>query len=66
VVTVCVNAKGRLSSDPLTAKSSGFSRLDEAARKLARAGSGHYIPSTEDGVATDSCYPLSVRFQLSN
>jgi TonB family protein len=66
VIKVCVNVKGRLMADPIAAQSSGFVRLDEAALKLARAGSGHYRPSTEDGVAVDSCYPVGVRFQLKN
>jgi TonB family protein len=66
VIKVCVNVKGRLMADPIAAQSSGFARLDEAALKLARAGSGHYRPSTEDGVAVDSCYPVGVRFQLKN
>jgi TonB family protein len=63
-VQVCVDAKGRLSSAPTMAKSSGSARLDEAALKLARAGSGHYRASTEDGQPVNSCYPLGVRFQL--
>jgi TonB family protein len=63
-VQVCVDEKGRLSSAPTMAKSSGSARLDEAALKLARAGSGRYRASTEDGVPVSSCYPLGVRFQL--
>jgi TonB family protein len=65
-VQVCVDAKGRLTSDPTTAKSSGSTRLDDGALKLARAGSGHYRASTEDGQPVSSCYPLGVRFQLKN
>jgi TonB family protein len=63
-VQVCVDRKGRLTSDPTTAKGSGSARLDEAARKLARAGSGHYRASTEDGQPVNSCYAFGVRFQL--
>lgn len=66
VVKVCVNSKGRLTTEPVTAKSSGFERLDLAALKLAKAGSGHYRPSTEDGVPIEACYPVGVRFQLRN
>jgi TonB family protein len=66
VVRVCVNAKGRLTADPVTSKTSGFERLDLAALTLAKAGSGHYRPSTEDGAPVDSCYPVGVRFQLRN
>jgi TonB family protein len=66
VVQVCVNTKGRLTAVPVTSKTSGFERLDQAAVNLAKAGSGHYRPSTEDGVPVDSCYPVGVRFQLKN
>jgi TonB family protein len=63
-VWVCVDTKGRLTSNPSTFKSSGSARLDEAALKLARAGSGHFRASTEDGQPVNSCYPVGVRFQL--
>jgi TonB family protein len=65
-VQVCVDAKGRLTSDPTTLQSAGSPRLDEGALKLARAGSGHYRATTEDGRSVDSCYPLRIRFQLKN
>jgi len=65
-VQVCVDAKGRLISDPTTVKGSGSARLDEGALKLARAGSGHYRAATEDGQPVSSCYPLGIRFQLKN
>jgi TonB family protein len=63
-VRVCVDPKGKLTSDPTTVKSSGSARLDEGALKLARAGSGHYRATTEDGQPVNSCYPLGIRFQL--
>jgi TonB family protein len=66
VVNVCVNSKGRLTADPVTSQTSGLPLLDGAALKLAKAGSGHYRPSTQDGVPVDSCYPVGVRFQLRN
>jgi TonB family protein len=65
-VRVCVDAKGRLTSDPTTVKGSGSTRLDEGALKLAQAGSGHYRAATEDGQPVNSCYPLGIRFQLKN
>jgi hypothetical protein len=64
VVQVCVDTNGRLTSDPTIVTGSGSMRLDEGARKLARAGSGHYRPATEDGHPVNSCYPLGIRFQL--
>jgi TonB family protein len=65
-VQVCVDPQGRLSGDPVLARSSGSHRLDEAALTLARAGSGHYRPSTEDGQAVSSCYAYRIRFELNN
>jgi len=63
-VRVCVDAAGRLSADPVIAQSSGSARLDAAALRLAKAGSGHYLPSTEDGRPVSACYPFGVRFEL--
>jgi periplasmic protein TonB len=65
-VRVCVDANGRLTSDPTTVQSSGSARLDAGALQLAKAGSGHYRASTEDGRPVNSCYPFRVRFQLRN
>jgi hypothetical protein len=65
-VRVCVDANGRLTGEPTTAESSGSARLDVAARQLAKAGSGYYRPTLEDGRAVDSCYSFRVRFELRN
>lgn len=59
---VCVDGAGRLMGAPTVDQSSGSTRLDEAALKLARAGSGHYRATTEDGRPVSACYPLRVRF----
>jgi TonB family protein len=63
-VSVCVNDAGRLTSAPTIAQSSGSARLDAGALKLARAGSGHYQPTTEDGRPVSSCYSFRIRFTL--
>jgi len=63
-VRVCVDGRGRLTSDPTIVQGSGITRLDEGALKLARAGSGHYRATTEDGQPVNSCYPVGIRFQL--
>jgi hypothetical protein len=63
---VCVDPKGRLASDPTIVRGSGSARLDAAALKLARAGSGHYRATTEDGRPVNSCYSMGIRFQLKN
>jgi TonB family protein len=65
-VQVCVDPRGRLTSDPITVQGSGSTRLDQGALRLARAASGHYRASTEDGQPVDSCYQFGVRFQLKN
>jgi TonB family protein len=65
-VRVCVDVKGRLTSDPTVLQGTGSTRLDDGALKLARAGSGHYRASTEDGQPVSSCYPFRIRFQLKN
>ncbi|MGB6308842.1 MAG: energy transducer TonB [Steroidobacteraceae bacterium] len=65
-VKVCVDAKGRLTSAPTMVESSESARLDEAALRLAQAGSGHYRASTEDGQPVYSCYPFRIRFELRN
>lgn len=65
-VRVCVDAHGRLTSAPTTEQSSGSTRLDEGALLLARAGSGHYRASTEDGRPVDSCYSFRIRFKLKS
>jgi periplasmic protein TonB len=66
VLRVCVDAAGRLIADPVGTESSGSGRLDAAAIKLARAGSGHYRPTTEDGRPVTACYPIKIRFELRN
>jgi serine/threonine-protein kinase len=65
-VQVCVDVAGRLSSPPTLAESSGSARLDKSALKLARAGTGHYQPTTEDGRPVSSCYPVRIRFALKD
>jgi TonB family protein len=63
-VRVCVDPKGRLTAAPSILKGSGSGRLDEGALKLARAGSGKYSATTEDGQPVNSCYSFGIRFQL--
>ena len=63
---LCIAGSGRLTSDPAIAQSSGSPRLDAGALALAKAGSGHYRPTTEDGRPVSSCFPLRIRFELRN
>jgi hypothetical protein len=55
-----------LAADPTVAQSSGIPRLDAAALKLAKAGGGHYRPSTENGQPVSSCYAYRIRFRLDD
>jgi TonB family protein len=63
-VRVCVDSNGRLASDPKIEQSSGSARLDQGALDLAKAGSGHYRSTTEDGKPVAYCYPFRIRFEL--
>jgi TonB family protein len=65
-VNVCTDEKGRLTADPTLAKTSGSAGLDQGALRLAKAGSGRYRATTEDGRAVSSCYPFLVTFSLRN
>jgi TonB family protein len=65
-VQVCVDSQGRLAGDPVVTQSSGIHRLDEGALNLARAGSGHYRPTTENGQPVSYCYPYRITFRLND
>jgi periplasmic protein TonB len=64
VVRVCVGPDGKLTEDPSVAKSSGSARLDGGAMRLAKAGSGKFVPATEDGKGVASCSNLPIKFVL--
>jgi TonB family protein len=63
-INVCVDGMGRVIGMPTLYQSSGSARLDEGALRLAKAGSGHYRATTEDGRPVSACYPFRVRFQI--
>lgn len=65
-VKTCIDPKGKLTEDPTIAQSSGSSRLDEAAVKLAKAGNGKYKPATEDGQPVAGCTQFRIKFDLTN
>jgi periplasmic protein TonB len=66
LVRVCVDTQGRLTTDPTIAASSGSRRIDDGALNLAKAGSGHYRPTLEDGAPVNACFPYRIRFTLAN
>jgi hypothetical protein len=65
-VRVCVDETGRLSGAPSIARSSCSAGLDDGAMKLAKAGSGHYRPTTEDGRAVSDCFEYRIKFDFPN
>jgi len=65
-VHVCTDTKGKLTEEPKIEQTSGISRLDEGAMKLAKAASGRYKPASEDGQPIASCFGFRIKFQLRN
>ena len=65
-VKLCIGAGGRLVGDPQIQRSSGSSRLDQAAMRYARATSGHFEPETRNGAAVTVCTALPIKFQLTD
>lgn len=63
-VQTCVDDRGRLTAAPALVQTSGSASLDEGALKLAKAGSGHYRATTEDGRPVSSCYEFRIRFDF--
>jgi TonB family protein len=63
-VQVCTDEKGRLTAAPTLAQTSGSAGLDQGALKLAKAGSGHYRATMEDGRPVSSCYPFRIKFAM--
>ena len=65
-VRVCVDPNGRLTADPAIVQSSGIAQIDGGALRLAKAGSGHYRPTMENGQPVSACYAFRVRFRLED
>ena len=66
LVKLCVGAGGKVIGPPAIQKSSGSSRLDQAALRYALATSGHFSPATRNGQAVTVCTALPIRFQLTD
>jgi protein TonB len=66
LVKLCIGAGGRVVSDPAIERSSGSSRLDQAAIRYAKATSGHFRPATRNGAAVTECVSLPIKFQLTD
>lgn len=65
LVSICVGPDGKLSKEPTIERSSGTASLDEAALKLAHAGSGRFKPATQEGKPIEACTKLPVKFKLN-
>ncbi len=63
-VYTCFGPDGRVSGAPRVQRSSGSSRLDEAAVKWA--SHARAIPATEDGKPVAGCVPFAVKFVLTD
>ncbi|HEV2269533.1 MAG TPA: energy transducer TonB [Steroidobacteraceae bacterium] len=66
LVKLCIGAGGRVIGDPAIQRSSGSSRLDQAAVRYAKATSGHFDPETRNGQAVTVCTALPIKFQLTD
>lgn len=64
LMEACFSANGQLTQAPKVLKSSGHSRLDEAAIKLAKAGSGKYVAEAVNGKPVNSCLKFNVVWRL--
>jgi protein TonB len=66
LVKLCIGAGGKVVGDPAIQKSSGSSRLDQAAVRYAKATSGHFQPETRNGTPVTVCTALPIKFQLTD
>ena len=66
LVKLCIGQGGRVVGQPSIQKSSGSSRLDQAALRYALATSGHFSPETRNGQVVTVCRALPIKFQLTD
>jgi TonB family protein len=60
-VHVCVDEKGKLAQEPAIVQSSGVAALDQAALKIAAAGSAYYRPHTSSSTSS-GCVQMAIDF----
>lgn len=63
-VRVCADHAGKLAQDPTILRSSGDPGFDEAALRIAKAGSGYYRPATIDGKTVSGCMQLTIQPEM--
>ncbi|MGH8170174.1 MAG: energy transducer TonB [Steroidobacteraceae bacterium] len=66
LVKLCIGPGGRVEGEPAIERSSGSSRLDQAAVRYAKATSGHFRPETRNGAPVTVCTALPIKFQLTD
>ena len=66
LVKLCIGDGGKVVGNPEIQKTSGSSRLDQAALRYARNTSGHFSPETRNGQAVTVCTALPIKFQLTD
>jgi TonB family protein len=63
-VHVCVDETGKLAKDPTIVHSSGSASLDQAAVRIAAAGSAYYRPeASSNGRPASGCAQLAIKFE---
>ena len=61
-VHVCVDEQGKLEQEPAIVKSSGVATLDQAAMRIAAAGSAYYHPlNSASRPSTSGCVQLAIK-----
>lgn len=60
---VCADSDGMVVGEPVVLKSSGFERLDHAARNWVKAA--RWVPATSNRRAVEGCVELTARFEPS-
>jgi hypothetical protein len=63
LLCVCIDEKGTLTRDPVIAESSGDSRVDSGAVKMARSDSGRYKPPIAGGQPQRACFRFAIDFK---
>jgi TonB family protein len=62
-VHVCTDEKGKLQGEPLVVQSSGVASIDQAAVKIASAGSPYYRPNPAPNAPGSGCAQLTIEFE---
>jgi TonB family protein len=63
-VHVCVDESGKLKQDPTIVHSSGKASVDQAAVRIAAAGSAYYrLDTSLNGLPVSGCAQLTIRFE---